>query len=254
VGVGAGGTHKIHDKHELEEFFRTVSQADKYVIEEFITGDICSYDAIINSEGEPLFESMTVWPPSIMDIVNKRLDLSYFVAKDVPEALRAIGRNTVKAFDVKSRFVHLEYFRLDKDRGTLGSKGDFVALEVNMRPAGGYTPDMINFAHSTDVYKIWADMVAYDKSKLGCSSSHNAHNALSIAWQDEYFCVFASRRDIYEYVHTHEEINERYGANMVMEERMPEILSGAMGNQMYTVKLKTEKEKDEFIQFVHAKR
>jgi hypothetical protein len=55
-------------------------------------------------------------------------------------------------------------------------------------------------------------------------------------------------------VHTHEEINERYGANMVMEERMPEILSGAMGNQMYTVKLKTEKEKDEFIQFVHAKR
>lgn len=254
VGVGAGGTHKIHDKHELEEFFRTVSQADKYVIEEFITGDICSYDAIINSEGEPLFESMTVWPPSIMDIVNKRLDLSYFVAKDVPEALRAIGRNTVKAFNVKSRFVHLEYFRLDKDRGTLGSKGDFVALEVNMRPAGGYTPDMINFAHSTDVYKIWADMVAYDKSKLGCSSSHNAHNALSIAWQDEYFCVFASRRDIYEYVHTHEEINERYGANMVMEERMPEILSGAMGNQMYTVKLKTEKEKDEFIQFVHAKR
>lgn len=254
VGVGAGGTHKIHDKHELEEFFRTVSQADKYVIEEFITGDICSYDAIINSEGEPLFESMTVWPPSIMDIVNKRLDLSYFVAKDVPEALRAIGRNTVKAFDVKSRFVHLEYFRLDKDRGALGSKGDFVALEVNMRPAGGYTPDMINFAHSTDVYKIWADMVAYDKSKLGCSSSHNAHNALSIAWQDEYFCVFASRRDIYEYVHTHEEINERYGANMVMEERMPEILSGAMGNQMYTVKLKTEKEKDEFIQFVHAKR
>ncbi len=254
VGVGAGGTHKIHDKHELEEFFRTVSQADKYVIEEFITGDICSYDAIINSEGEPLFESMTVWPPSIMDIVNKRLDLSYFVAKDVPEALRAIGRNTVKAFDVKCRFVHLEYFRLDKDRGALGSKGDFVALEVNMRPAGGYTPDMINFAHSTDVYKIWADMVAYDKSKLGCSSSHNAHNALSIAWQDEYFCVFASRRDIYEYVHTHEEINERYGANMVMEERMPEILSGAMGNQMYTVKLKTEKEKDEFIQFVHAKR
>ncbi len=254
VGVGAGGTHKIHDKHELEEFFHTVSQAENYVIEEFITGDICSYDAIINSVGEPLFESMTVWPPSIMDIVNKRLDLSYFVAKDVPEALRAIGRNTVKAFDVKSRFVHLEYFRLDKDRGTLGSKGDFVALEVNMRPAGGYTPDMINFAHSTDVYKIWADMVAYDKSKLGCSSSHNAHNALSIAWQDEYFCVFASRRDIYEYVHTHEEINERYGANMVMEERMPEILSGAMGNQMYTVKLKTEKEKDEFIQFVHAKR
>ena len=38
-----------------------------------------------------------------------------------------------------------------------------------------------------------------------------------------------------------------------MCERMPEILSGAMGNQMYTVKLKTEEEKNEFISFVHEK-
>ena len=39
-----------------------------------------------------------------------------------------------------------------------------------------------------------------------------------------------------------------------MCERMPEILSGAMGNQMYTVKLKTEEEKEEFIRFVHNKK
>lgn len=254
IGVGAGGTHKIHDEYELHEFYNTENEIDHYVIEEFVTGDICSYDAIINSQGVPLFESMTVWPPSIMDIVNKQLDLSYYVAKEIPESLKEIGRKTVKAFDVKSRFVHLEFFRLDKDKGNLGSKGDFVALEVNMRPAGGYTPDMINYAHSTDVYKIWADMVAYDKSKLGSASSHNAHNALSIAWQDEYYCVFASRRDIYDYVHSHEEVKERYRKSLVMEERMPEILSGAMGNQMYTVRLKTEEEKNEFIEFVHAKR
>ena len=40
---------------------------------------------------------------------------------------------------------------------------------------------------------------------------------------------------------------------MVMCERMPDIMSGAMGNQMYTVRLKTEEEKDEFIRFVHEK-
>jgi hypothetical protein len=40
----------------------------------------------------------------------------------------------------------------------------------------------------------------------------------------------------------------------VMCERMPDILSGAMGNQMYTVKLKTRQEKDEFIRFVHEKK
>lgn len=253
VGVGAGGTFKIHSDVELENFFFTVSNTQNYVIEEFITGDICSYDAIINSKGEPLFESMTVWPPSIMDIVNKQLDLAYYVDKTIPESLRNIGRRTVEAFGVKSRFVHLEYFRLDSDRGVLGSKGDFVALEVNMRPAGGYTPDMINYAHSTDVYKIWADMVCYDKSQIASSNQHNVGNALSLPWKNEYYCAFASRRDIYKYVHSDDEVKNRYHNQLVMCERMPEILSGAMGNQMFTVKLNTYDEVEEFIRFVHEK-
>lgn len=149
VGVGASGTYKIGNEAELADFYAREPHASPYVVEEFITGEICSYDAIINSKGEPLFESMTVWPPSIMDIVNLQLDLSYYVDKEMPEPLRQLGRRTVKAFGVVSRFVHLEFFRLDCDRPGLGNVGDFVALEVNMRPAGGYTPDMINYAHST---------------------------------------------------------------------------------------------------------
>ena len=41
---------------------------------------------------------------------------------------------------------------------------------------------------------------------------------------------------------------------MVMCERMPDILSSAMGNQMYTVKLKTLGEVEEFKHFVHEKK
>lgn len=239
----------------MQEFFKKKKdEAANYVIEEFITGDICSYDAIIDSHSKPIFESMTVWPPSIMDIVNKQLDLSYYVAPVIPESLTELGRKTVEAFGVKSRFVHLEFFRLDRDRKGLGKKGDFVALEVNMRPAGGYTPDMINFSHSTDIYRIWADMVTYDKSQTAAAYRHDAGNAMSVPWKEEYFCAFASRRDIYEYVHTVEEVKERYGAQIVMCERMPEILSGAMGQQMFTVRLKTKEEVDEFVEFVHEKK
>ena len=255
VGVGAGGTHKLHNEGEIHNFFKLMgSDAANYVVEEFVTGDICSYDAIIDSKGRPLFESMTVWPPSIMDIVNKRLDLAYFVSPTLPDQLRVLGRRTIESFGVKSRFVHLEFFRLDRERQGLGHEGDFVALEVNMRPAGGYTPDMINYAHSTDVYKIWADMVAQDQSRLAEELRHDSGNALSIPWREEYFCVFASRRDIYEYQHSHEEILERYSLALVQCERMPDIFHAAMGQQMYTVKVRTEEEKDEFIQFVHAKK
>lgn len=240
IGVGASDTHKIHNDEELASFFRHIHHIDNYVVEEFITGEICSYDAVINSHGEPLIESMTVWPPSIMDIVNKQLDLSYYVDKSMPEQLRELGRRTVKAFGVWSRFVHLEFFRLDRRHEGLGDVGDFVALEVNMRPAGGYTPDMINFAHSTDIYKIWADMVAFDESRTSLG--------------EQYYCAFASRRDIYKYVHTHEEILAKYGDRMVMCERMPELFKAAMGQQMYTVKLNTKEELTEFVEFVHLKR
>ena len=255
VGVGAGGTHKIHNVDELHDFFNLKKDdAMNYVVEEFITGDICSYDAIIDSHSKPIFESMTVWPPSIMDIVNKQLDLSYYVAPTIPDSLSELGRKTVEAFGVKSRFVHLEFFRLDRDRKGLGKKGDFVALEVNMRPAGGYTPDMINFAHSTDIYRIWADMVTYDRSQTAAAYKHDAGNALSLPWKEEYFCAFASRRDIYDYVYSIDDVKVKYGERIVMCERMPEILSGAMGQQMFTVKLKTKEEVDEFVEFVHKKK
>ena len=240
VGVGASGTYKIEDDEQLQSFYKTESNYRNYVVEEFITGEICSYDAIIDARGNPLFESMTVWPPSIMDIVNLRLDLSYYVDREIPDSLRELGQRTVKAFGIWNRFVHLEFFRLDGDREGLGKKGDFVALEVNMRPAGGYTPDMINFAHSTDVYKIWADMVAFGESR-----TQQGH---------QQYCAFASRRDIYHYVHSHEEVLSRYGDRIVMCERMPELFSAAMGQQMYTVKLQTMEEVNDFVKFVHDKK
>lgn len=241
-GVGASGTFKLHSDDELKAFYAEhPDNYQNYVIEEFISAEmIDSYDAIINSKGEPVFENMTCWPPSIMDIVNKKLDLYYYVAPSMPEKLRKLGRKTVKAFKMTNRFVHLEFFRLDVDKPGLGKKGDYVALEVNMRPPGGYTPDMMDWAHSTDVYQAWADMVAFDENRTGQG--------------EQYYCAYASRRDIYSYVHTHQEILERYGDSLVQVDRMPDILSAAMGNDLYTAKLRTEEEKDEFIAFVHEKR
>ena len=116
VGVDTSDTHKIHSDEELRRFFQEKPNYADYVIKEFITGEICSYDAVIGRGSTPLFESMTVWPPSIIDIVNKKLDLSYYVDKTMPESLRTLGRKTVATFGVSNRFVHLEFFRLDKDR------------------------------------------------------------------------------------------------------------------------------------------
>ena len=237
VGVGATNTWKLESDADLNAFYDDLP-AVPYVMEEFIEGIICSYDAIVDSKCEPLLESMTVWPP-VMDIVVKDLDLMYYTCPDVPEGLRALGRRTVKAFGVDRRFVHLEFFRLTKARKGLGEVGDFVALEVNMRPAGGYTPDMMNFAHSTDVYKIYADMVAFDERRPPEPAEH-------------FYCVYASRKDGHTYARTHDEIMARYGADMVMQEEMPPMNWPQMGRYMYTARLRTFGEVEEFIQWVQG--
>ena len=237
VGVGATNTWKLENDADFEAFYGNLPAAP-YVMEEFIQGDICSYDAIVDSRCEPVFESMTVWPP-VMDIVNKDLDLMYYTCPEVPEGLRALGRCTVKAFGVDRRFVHLEFFRLTQARKGLGRVGDFVALEVNMRPAGGYTPDMMDFAHSTDVYQIYADMVAFDARRMPEAQEH-------------FFCVYASRKDGHRYARTHEEIMARYGADMVMQEEMPPMNWPQMGRYMYTARLRTFEEVQAFIEFVQG--
>ncbi len=239
VGVGAAETWKLENDEDLKRYLQEKPDVP-YVCEEFVTGDIRSYDAIIDSKGEPLFESMTCWPPSIMDIVIQQLDLAYYVSADMPEALRKMGRATVKAFGVKSRYVHLEFFCLTESKPGLGEVGDFVGLEVNMRPAGGYTPDMMDFAHSLDVYQIWADMVITD-SRL---------------WPEpekERFCAYAGRRDQFDYVHTDAEVFEKYGDAIVMAERLPDMMVPQMGNRMFTVRLDTLEETMAFIQFVEER-
>ncbi|MBQ6857725.1 MAG: ATP-grasp domain-containing protein, partial [Lachnospiraceae bacterium] len=165
-GVGASHTFKLKSDEDLQRFFAEKWDETLYIMEEFINAEVNSYDAIIDSNGEPLFETGNVTPMSTMDIVNEAGNSIYYIVKELPEDMRKAGRDTVKAFGVKNRFVHFEFFRLLEDHEGLGKKGEVMALEVNMRPCGGFTPDMINFAHSTDVYKIWAEMIAYDQSTM----------------------------------------------------------------------------------------
>ena len=232
-GVGASHTFKLTDDGGLRWFLDTQREPGvSYIMEEFIFAEVNSYDAIIDSHGEPMFETGNVTPYSIMDIVNENDNSIYYIVRDLADDVRAAGRATVKSFGVKSRFVHFEFFRLTQDQPGMGKKGDVVALEVNMRPCGGFSPDMMNYANSTDVYKIWADMIAFDRSTLP-SGQH-------------YFCAFAGRRDGKRFVLSHDELLRRYAAQLRMVERIPDALSGAMGNQMYVAVFPTREEMDAF--------
>jgi hypothetical protein len=176
-----------------------------------------------------------------MDIVNKNLEVSYYINKEVPKDIFDIGQRVLKAFNIKSRFFHLEFFRLTKRKDGIGEVGDIVALEVNMRPPGGITPDMINYSQSVDSYQIYADMICYNQVR-----NVNMN-------QQKFYCCNVARRDRFNYVYSIQDIKNMFSYNICMAERVSEVFSAAMGNDYFVAKFNTLEEVNNFTEIVLRK-
>ena len=241
IGVGANGTMKINNEEDLVSFYRELPETP-YVMEEFLCGDICTYDAILDADCEPIFESTCTYPP-VIDAVLNNDEIKFYTVAEVPEQLKEFGRKAAKAFGADRRFVHFEFINITKDYEGIGKAGDFAIMEVNMRPAGGHDPDMMNYAQSIDVFDIYARMVTGEETAADETSEDGAA-------PEHYFCAYAARRDGGSYMHTPEEIAERYGSDIVMQEEMPPIDWPSMGRYVYMAKFKEKEDMEQYFAFV----
>ncbi len=216
-GVGAIGTFRINNPEDLDTFFAS-KDGTQYIMEECIDGTVVSYDAIVNGRGEPIFEAGNLTIDSIMDIVNERRSCRVMIRNRLPEALRDMGRAALKAFGVKKRMVHFEFFELTRDQ-RIGKAGTYAGLEVNMRPCGGILPTMINYAYSTDVYQIWADMIVFDESTKPVGTQQ--------------FCVLAGRRNSRSYVMSLDDVRREYYGHIVEEGPVDAALATDMGEYLF---------------------
>ena len=238
-GVGAAATYKLKNEDDVRNFYNDLPHV-QYIMEEFINGTIVSYDGICDSNRDIIFETSHYFPDPVMDIVNDQLDLWYYSRKQIPEDLKDAGRRTIKAFDSNSRFFHCEFFVLNEDKEGLGKKGEIFGLEVNMRPPGGYSPDMMNYANDINVYQIWANMICYDQGYFDPE-------------QRPYCCVYASQRRGNSYKHDKNDIYANFGWNILMYEEMPAVLAGAMGDFAYMARFETEEQAIAFAHYVMEK-
>lgn len=237
-GVGAYHTYKIKNEKELIKFYESKPNI-KYIMEEFINGNLISFDGVVDGLSNPVFYSNEVFPTPVMDIVNNNLDCFYYSNKEMPDDLLAAGKKVLKAFGAIYRYFHLEFFRLTKDKIGLGKKGDLIGLEVNMRPPGGYTPDIINFSKSVNSYKIWADIICFN------STSENLN-------KEKFYCGYYGRRDNKNYLHSDNDILNKYKDNIKVYDRLPDIFSAAMGNNFFIYCTSSLSKLNEIKEYIEA--
>ena len=157
---------------------------------------------------------------------NNTLDWVYYIDKDLDPKLVEYGKSAVKAFGMKERFFHIEFFK---------TKNDYIAIEYNNRPAGAFAVDVYNFAHSTDYFRVYAEVVK------------ETFNGLNV---DEKYGLASTRRDYKDYVHSDEEIRNKYQDKLKAVLRMPEAFAELQGNTMYVLVADTLEEMKEMERFV----
>ena len=182
----------------------------------FVEGDIVTFDGLVDADRpRRLLHVSRLRPRDHGDAEPALSTASTTRFASIPPALEHVGRQALAAFGLRQRFFHLEFFARPD--------GSYVALEMNVRPPGGFTTDMMNFACDFDVYALWAAVIVGD-SLEGFSYERKFHTA------------HAGRRHERAYEHSPEALRRRLGDTLVAVTPVPDAFAVTMGNTAYLLR------------------
>jgi hypothetical protein len=212
VGVGAARTYRIENDDDLAAYLAARPPID-YMLEECLTGQLLSYDGLVDREGRLVFDSSLVYGIPVLDAV-RGADMSYWIDRTIAPDLAETGRHVLDAFEVRERPFHFEFFRLPD--------GELAALEVNMRQPGGITVDLWDWANDIDFYRAWAEVIV--------------HGTTTVETSRPWYCYWAGRKHAHRYRLSHEQVLQRFGDLIIHTERVDDVFSDAIGNLGYVLR------------------
>lgn len=227
VGVGALGARSARDEAELGDVLAgDVSDA---VVQEALEGDLVTYDGLAGRDGEILFASSFRYVAGVLELSRDRLDVVYHARRTISPAVAEAGLRAVRAFDLRSRFFHVELFELPDGR--------VRPLEINVRPPGGWSIDLMNFAADVDLYRMWAATVA-------------GREVAPVQLPHRSFVAHVGRRSWHRYRRSDEEAARDLGPALVGMPAVPRIFGEAMGSPVYLIRHHDEGELERLIGLV----
>ncbi|MBD1401625.1 ATP-grasp domain-containing protein [Pelovirga terrestris] len=227
-GVGAADTWRLNNDADLEHFLARKPGVD-YFMEPFVTGGIETFDGLVDATGQVVFYSSLVYGSGVMESVNNEVDLHYHIPRVLPKDLVKAGLATVKAFGIRERFFHVEYFRTPENQ--------LIGLEINIRPPGGLTVDMFNYANDIDIFSEYRNIV------LGRPFSADISR--------KYVCHYAGRKYGKPYSYSVDEILSRHGATIAHHQAIDSIFSAAIGNYGFIIRTATIEEGQAVVTDIH---
>jgi ATP-grasp domain len=186
-----------------------------HVAQPFISGQIVTFDGLTDRRGEIRFCTSHAYDNGIMQVRQGELDGHYYSLRELPAELERVGRRAVAAFDIRERFFHLELFAL--------ADGTYTALEMNVRPPGGFTPEMMSAACDFDIFDLWAAVIG------GASLA-------DFRYERRYCTAHAGRRSNRSYRLSDAELRQELGQTLFAVETVPNAFAATMGNVAYLLR------------------
>lgn len=238
-GVGANDTYTIKNEDEIKSFLNNKPN-EQYIIEEYINGEIVTFDGIVDDESNPLLSYTETFPIPVAKVVNEDIDDYYYANVDMDDSFRKMGENVVKTFGIKKRCFHIEFFKLLEDKIGLAKKGEIIGLEVNMRSPGGDTPELLSIALNDSYYECYADIIVHNKINKDLNKKH-------------FIAISVSRKNRFNYVHSNEEIFKKYQDFIVKHGFYDKAISLCMGDEYFMAKFDNVEQALSFKNYIREK-
>ncbi len=161
AGMGARNTFRISETDSLDRWLShsPPSSQAPVLLEEFLEGREFSFESVLIN-AELVWHSICRYDPTPLTVVeNPWIQWSVVLPRHIDgkefATIRDVGSAAVRSLGMNTGLSHLEWF--------LRPDGSIAISEVGARPPGAQIASLMSWAHDTNMYAAWAELVAYGR-------------------------------------------------------------------------------------------